>query len=48
MSEEEEYVDLAEGDYGYEEGDVCNRDGCRGIIEIEEPEVCGCHNNPPC
>lgn len=35
---------------GYEEGDVCNRAGCAGIIaETHCPDGgCSCHNNPPC
>jgi hypothetical protein len=33
---------------GYEEGDVCGRDGCTGIIEEREVENCSCHISPPC
>lgn len=34
---------------GYEEGDVCNRDGCKGIIVHErELDGCSCHINAPC
>ena len=33
---------------GLEEGDVCNRDGCKGIIEYPDVEGCSCHINPPC
>jgi len=33
---------------GYEEGDVCGRDGCEGVIEIHPVENCSCHINPPC
>lgn len=30
-------------------GDVCNRDGCLGIIDEHEKEgSCSCHINPPC
>ena len=36
---------------GLVEGDVCNRNGCKGIIE-EDPDLvegcCSCHINPPC
>lgn len=36
-------------EHGYCEGDVCNRDGCPGIIEEGEREgCCSCHINPPC
>ena len=33
---------------GYEEGDLCNRDGCRGIMGYNPVENCSCHINPPC
>jgi hypothetical protein len=33
---------------GYEPGDVCNRNGCKGIIEEHEVENCSCHISPPC
>jgi hypothetical protein len=35
---------------GYAEGDICNRDGCEGIIEeLEKDGCCSCHTgNPPC
>jgi|GEM_PF-706968 hypothetical protein len=30
-------------------GEVCNRDGCTGIIDEHEKEgCCSCHINPPC
>lgn len=30
-------------------GEVCNRDGCTGIIDQHEKEGgCSCHINPPC
>ena len=36
-------------EYGITEGDVCNRKGCKGIIEqVETDTVCSCHINPPC
>lgn len=35
-------------EYGYEEGDICNRDCCEGVIEIEAVENCSCHISPPC
>ena len=35
-------------DLGYEAGDVCNRDGCDGIIEDSEVEGCTCHVHSPC
>lgn len=35
--------------HGYEEGDICNRDGCQGIIEQESADrSCYCHISPPC
>jgi hypothetical protein len=34
---------------GIFKGDVCNRDGCKGIIDEHEKEGgCSCHINPPC
>ena len=33
---------------GYGEGDKCNRDGCDGVIELNNKEICSCHIDPPC
>lgn len=34
---------------GYLKGEICNRDGCVGIIEERPSEnQCSCHINPPC
>lgn len=34
---------------GYSEGEICNRNGCEGIIKEHEKESsCSCHLNPPC
>lgn len=33
---------------GIEEGSLCNRDKCKGILEISESKNCSCHINPPC
>ena len=33
---------------GIEEGDVCGRDVCTGIIQLQKSENCSCHINPPC
>jgi len=34
---------------GSETGELCNRDGCKGVIEEHEKEgSCSCHINPPC
>lgn len=34
---------------GIEKGEVCNRNGCDGIIESAGKEgSCSCHINPPC
>lgn len=36
-------------DIGYLEGDICNRDGCKGIIHEHDKEPCTCHlGHPPC
>lgn len=35
--------------HGCEEGDICNRDGCKGIIkERDGDRHCSCHISPPC
>lgn len=33
---------------GYVEGEICNRNGCTGVIDIHPSENCSCHINPPC
>lgn len=34
---------------GYEAGELCNRDGCEGILEKDTcEEGCSCHLHPPC
>lgn len=37
-----------ESNHGYEEGAVCGRDGCDGVIAQREVENCSCHLHPPC
>jgi hypothetical protein len=32
---------------GYQEDDICNRDGCPGTM-VFQPENCSCHISPPC
>jgi len=34
--------------HGVGEGQVCNRDGCFGVIELSMPENCSCHLGSPC
>ena len=34
--------------FGIEEGDICNRKMCKGVIKISESENCSCHINSPC
>jgi hypothetical protein len=35
--------------HGKEEGHVCNRQGCKGVIQLEDVENCTCHlGHPPC
>ncbi|MCP9290046.1 hypothetical protein [Gracilimonas sediminicola] len=42
MEEKKEYI-------GFEAGEICNRNGCKGIIEVHDVEgTCSCHINPPC
>ncbi|MET3790696.1 hypothetical protein [Aquamicrobium terrae] len=33
---------------GYAEGEMCNRGGCVGVIELHRSENCSCHITPPC
>jgi hypothetical protein len=33
---------------GFTKGEICNRNGCDGIIEHERDGGCSCHINPPC
>lgn len=33
---------------GYCEGESCEREGCSGVIELEEVENCSCHISAPC
>ena len=33
---------------GFEEGDICRRSGCVGVIAEREVENCSCHISPPC
>ncbi len=38
-----------EGTVGYCKGEVCNRNGCLGVIDEHEKEgSCSCHIHPPC
>ncbi len=38
-----------EDNIGYTKGEICNRDGCSGVIEEHEKEgSCSCHIHPPC
>lgn len=30
------------------EGDICNRDGCGGVLGYPPVQGCSCHINPPC
>lgn len=34
--------------FGYEEGETCNRSGCSGVIGTHPTENCSCHIAPPC
>ena len=33
---------------GFEEGQVCGREGCEGRIETRASKDCSCHISPPC
>lgn len=34
--------------FGDEEGAVCWRNGCQGVIALDPVEGCSCHISPPC
>ncbi|NIH18373.1 hypothetical protein [Morganella morganii] len=34
--------------YGYMEGDICLRSGCKGMVKEHPIENCSCHISPPC
>lgn len=33
---------------GCEEGDVCGREGCEGVIKLQKSQNCSCHLSAPC
>lgn len=33
---------------GHDEGAICNRDGCEGVMRFKTPDDCSCHISPPC
>jgi len=35
-------------EYGFEDGSICDRKGCVGIITSHEKRPCSCHTSPPC
>jgi hypothetical protein len=35
-------------EHGYNKGEICNREGCRGIIDEHDKDGCSCHSAPPC
>lgn len=35
-------------EYGTEPGELCDRDGCTGILEMHQDGDCSCHIAPPC
>lgn len=40
---------LGIGEIGLDEGEICNRDGCRGTMMYIKDRPCTCHTgNPPC
>lgn len=41
-------IDYTVTEPGDMEGHICNRDGCRGILEVVPVENCSCHISAPC
>jgi hypothetical protein len=39
---------MCEKTKGYLKGEICNRDGCEGIIQHHQDGCCSCHIHPPC
>lgn len=35
-------------EHGLLNGEICNRNGCKGIVFHEPEGCCSCHLNPPC
>lgn len=35
-------------EHGTEEGEVCLRDGCDGVLAYPKVVDCSCHLSPPC
>ena len=35
-------------EFGEDEGAICWRDGCQGLISVAKVEDCSCHIAPPC
>jgi hypothetical protein len=35
-------------EYGFEDGAICGRDGCAGVIGSHDVENCSCHLGAPC
>lgn len=35
-------------EFGYEEGEVCGRNGCKGVIHLPKVEGCTCFKNAQC
>lgn len=35
-------------EFGWCEGDTCNREGCKGVIQMRKADGCSCHISPPC
>lgn len=34
--------------YGSREGDICNRNGCKGVMVLDDVENCSCHLRATC
>lgn len=47
--DDNEALGRVEMDVGYSEGDICNRNGCKGeMVWRPSDDNCSCHINPPC
>lgn len=39
---------MSDVELGFTDGEICNRNGCHGIIKEHPIENCSCHISPPC
>lgn len=48
MKNKKDISDILQSNFGYYEGDLCNRKACNGKIFLRPSQNCSCHISPPC